>query len=59
MSKDFRFEGRFIFSKKPMGFGVILELNPPYLSFPVFWVLKVDLLFIRFWIENRSTKANY
>jgi len=56
MSKDFRLEGRICFSKRPFGLGIILELNPPYGRFEVFWVLKVDLIFIRFWVENRSLK---
>lgn len=59
MMKDFILSGRLIFSKRPMGLGILLEFNPPFLAFEVFWVLKIDLIFIRFWIENRSEKPNF
>ena len=59
MNKDFRLDGRICFSKKPIGLGIGLELNPPYVMYKVFWIFKIDLIFIRLWIENKSLKLNY
>jgi len=58
MSKDFRLEGRICFSKKPMGLGIGVEFNPPYGRYEVFWVFKIDLIFIRLWVKNESLHLN-
>ena len=52
ITKDFNYSGRFITSKKIFGLGCILEFNPPYGMIEINWILKIDLLFIRFWIES-------
>ena len=51
ISKDFNYSGRFIMSKKIFGLGCILEFNPSFGMIEINWVLKIDLLFIHFWIE--------
>ena len=53
--KDFYYDGRIVFSKKPLGFGVILELNPPFTIREKRWTFDVDLIFIRFWIHSYKT----
>ena len=56
MIKDFNYKGRFIISKTILGFGFILEFKPPFACIEVNWILKIDLLYLRFWIE--SVKEN-
>jgi hypothetical protein len=52
MIKDFNYSGRLIFSKTILGFGFILEFNPPFGGIEINWILKIDLIWIRFWIES-------
>lgn len=57
MIKDFDFRARFCFSKRIFGFGFYVEINPVCSTVQINWVLKIDLIWIRFWIE--SIKTNY
>jgi len=43
---------RLIFSKTPMGLGLLIDFKPPYASSiePLF-SLQIDLLFIRYWLR--------
>jgi hypothetical protein len=52
IAKDFNYVGRLITSRKIFGLGCLLEFNPPYAMIKINWILKIDLLFIRFWIES-------
>jgi hypothetical protein len=54
--KDFFYEGRIVFSKRPLGLGVILEFDPPFTIREKKWTLNIDVLFIRFWIHSYKTK---
>ena len=52
MTKDFELRGRFIFSKRILGLGVHFEIKPPYAMLEISWSFKIDLIWIRFWIEG-------
>lgn len=58
MIKDFELKGRFIFSKRIFGLGFHFELKPPYAMFEINWALKIDLIWIRFWIESIKKKSS-
>lgn len=52
MIKDFKLRDRFILSKRVFGLGFIFELKPVCTTVEVNWLLKIDLIWIRFWIES-------
>lgn len=57
MIKDFELKGRFIFSKKMFGLGILLEFDPVSSVCKSNWLLRADFFWFRFWIE--SIKKHY
>lgn len=61
MVKSFKYKrlkGRFILSKKFLGFGIMLDLQPAYAMEKIDFFLWIDLIWLRFWIE-RINKNDY